>query len=249
MKKSLNHLLVALAFSTFVSAQKNASKINLLPGPAFFMFGVSQEVKIAERLTMQTCVKYMPSVKFPGAKYMEASYKDQTANPFADSKITAFGNVTEFRIYGKEKKAFNGFYWGPYFTANVFKVSSAKYPGEFKDDNGVVYKADLQQVLKLTTIGGGLQIGVQKLIKNVVAIDWTILGIGFGNVGFSGSIEASNTSGNFDFRNYTADVNNATQGFEKVFPVKKTVEAEKVSLGVKVPYPMLRMGLSIGIAY
>jgi len=230
-------------------SQKNVSKASLFPGPFVRVFGVSQERVLGKRMSTQTTVKAMPPVKFPVAGLTSASYEGETYNPFSEAKLSGIGNVTEFRIYGKEKGALRGFYWGPYFTAMVYKLTSSKYPGEFKDANNVVYKADLQHVVKVSGIGGGLQIGVQGVIKKLVAVDWTILGIGFGSIGLKGGIEATNTSANFDFRNYEADVDKAVLAYDKYLPLKKTVEAESVTLGVKVPYPLFRMCLAIGIAY
>lgn len=230
-------------------AQKNVTKINLLPGPAFLMFGVSQERAISERMSLQATFKYMPLVKFPASDYLGASYNGQTANPFANSKNTGMGAVLELRIYGEEKKALRGFYWGPYLTYNTFDVKSSTFPGQFKDDNGVTYSGDLQQNIKLSMMGGGLQIGIQKLFKDKIALDWTILGIGVAAVNMNGTIIATNTSSNFDFRNYTKDINSATQGFEQYIPINKTVEPEKVSMSINSIAPVLRMGLAIGFGY
>jgi len=68
-------------------------------------------------------------------------------------------------------------------------------------------------------------------------------------LGFKGGIDATNTSNNFDFRNYSADIDAATVGIDKYLPLKKTIDPQSVSLGAKMPIPMFRMGLSIGIAY
>lgn len=242
-------LITFVLISALAIAQKNATKINLLPGPVFFMFGVSQERALGERKSIQTTFKYMPSVKFPASDYLGASYNGQTANPFANSKSTAFGNVTELRVYGKEKKALHGFYWGPYITVNVFDIKSSPFPGQFKDDNGITYKGDIQQNLKLTMLGGGLEIGIQKLFNDKIALDWTILGVGLGWVNMQGSIIATNTSANFDFRNYTKDINSATQGFEQFIPISKTIEPEKVNMSIKALAPVLRTGLAIGLSY
>lgn len=250
MKLKTTFLLAAFVLSSaIIFAQKNATKINLLPGPAFLMFGLSQERAISERMSLQATIKYMPSVKFPASNYLGASYNGETANPFANSKNSGMGAVVELRIYGKEKKALRGFYWGPYLTFNTFNVKSSPFPGQFKDDNGVTYKGDIQQTINLTMFGGGLEIGIQKLFKDKIALDWTILGLGLGSVNMNGTIVATNTSSNFDFRNYTKDINSATQGFEQFIPIKKTIEPEKVSMSINALAPILRMGLALGIGY
>lgn len=250
MKLKSTGLLAIFLFSGLLSfAQKNVTKVNLLPGPAFLMFGVSQERAISERMSLQASVKYMPQVKFQGSDYLGASYNGQTANPFANSTNTGMGAVLELRIYGSEKKALRGFYWGPYLTFNTFSIKSSPFPGQFKDDNGVTYSGDIQQTINVNVMGGGVEIGIQKLFGDKIALDWTILGIGLGAVNMNGSIVATNTSSNFDFRNYTNDINKATQGFEQFIPIQRTIEPEKVTMSINSLAPVLRMGLAIGIGY
>jgi len=228
--------------------KKNVSKTVIFPGPFFRMFGVQQEFAFGKRFSTVTTVKAMPPVKAPGG-FTGGTYDEETYDPFAGAKLSGFGNVTEFRIYGKKKGMLRGFYFGPYFTGTFYKLQTPSVPAQFKDESGTVYTADVTQTVKVNVVGGGLQIGVQGLIKNLVAIDWTILGIGFGSCGLKGGVEATNTSDNFDFRNYSADVDKTTLGLDKFLPVTKTVEKEKVELGVKAPVPLFRMSLSIGIAY
>jgi len=67
----------------------------------------------------------------------EATGSDGTVyHPFNSAKFFAVGNVTEFRIYGKDKEPFQGFYWGPYFTYTYYKLTSGTYPGQFQDNAG-----------------------------------------------------------------------------------------------------------------
>jgi hypothetical protein len=86
-------------------------------------------------------------------------------------------------------------------------------------------------------------------LKNKLCIDWTIIGIGMGVLGFQGGFEANNTSDNFDFRNYPDDVANTKLGIEKVFHFKRTIDPTSVTIGAKIPWPMMRMGLCIGFGY
>src|SRR4051812_14922190 len=124
-------------------AQKNVSKTSVFPGPLFRVFGVVQERAIGKRFSTVTTVKAMSPVKFPVSGLTNASYKGDTYNPFSEAKLSGIGNVTEFRIYKKDKeKQLRGFYWGPYFTAMVYKLSTSKYPGEFTVKNGVTYSGD-----------------------------------------------------------------------------------------------------------
>lgn len=248
--KTIITLLAIFSLSSTVIAQRTISKSNALFGPMFKTIGTSQEVKIAPRLTTQTTIRTRPASNFRLFGLGNINFEGKEYTPFGNTRLSGVGNITEFRIYGKEKGAFHGFYFGPYFSYMHYKLQSASVRAEFKDANGVSYFGDIRQVIKLNMTGGGFQIGTQGMyLKDHLAIDWTILGIGFGALGFSGGIEAENTSENFDFRNYTADLDNVELGIEKVFNFKRTVDAKSISIGARIPWPLFRMGLSIGFGY
>jgi hypothetical protein len=242
-------LALCLSGTALAQGKRNISKINLLPGPLLHTFGVSQEFKLAERISIQTMVKLYPPMKVSKIP-TSGTYDGTTYNPFTSAKLFGIGNITEFRIYGKEKGAFRGFYWGPYFASNLYKFQTSKFHADFTDKKtNTVYSADVSQFMKLTTISGGLEIGVQGIIKNLVVIDWTILGISVGSAKLSGGIEASNASANFDFNNYEDDIKQAALGLDKILPMTRTIQPQKVELGIKTIVPFFRTGIAIGINY
>jgi len=245
-------LLLMLAASIGAHAQKQVSKSNVLIGPFFKTIHTGQEMKIGERFSTQTTAKVRPASSFGGKRgTVEVSDGNgNTYNPFTGLKMSSVGNVTEFRIYGKEKGALRGFYWGPYASYNYFKLASDPVRADFQDENNVTYSGDVSQVVKVNVGGGGIQFGTQGVfLKDRLVVDWTILGVGFGMLKLSGGLEATNTSENFDFRNYDEDVDNISFGVDKLLKIEKTVEKESVVLSAKVPVPMFRMGLSVGFAY
>lgn len=228
---------------------KNISKTNILFGPFFKTPMVSQERALNDRISVQTTVRTRIPSSFHAPFLTKANNDGESYNPFSSTKMSGIGNITEFRLYGKEKGVFHGLYGGVFFSYMHYKLESASFPAEFHDDNGVTYKADVTQTVKLNFTGGGFHFGVQGMIKDRICIDWTILGAGVSLVGLKAGIDATNTSANFDFRNYTEDVEKTTFGVEKVLPVKKTVEKESIAIGIKAPWILVRMGLSIGFAY
>ncbi|TND09397.1 MAG: hypothetical protein FD123_1203 [Bacteroidetes bacterium] len=233
-----------------VFSQKTISKSNALFGPMFKTIYTIQEVKIAPRITLQTSVKTRPAsnFKFFGLGAVNVEGKDY--QPFGETKLSAVGNVTEMRVFGKEKGAYHGFYFGPYLTYMHYKLQSAAVRAEFKDAAGTSYFGDISQVVKLNMSGVGFQIGTQGMyLKNHLAIDWTILGVGLGLLGFEGGIEAENTSENFDFRNYPDDIDDVKMGIEKVFKFKRTVDPTSMTIGAKIPWPLMRMGVLFGFGY
>jgi hypothetical protein len=243
-------VLSGTVLSSPVFSQKNVTQANLFPGPLLGLYSFGQERAITDRMSIQTSFRFMPARSI--GKFSQVEYEGEEYNPFSTSKLSALGNFTELRIYGKNKEALRGFYWGPYVHYTVYKVTSDPVYATFKDNNDVVYYADVENVYKLPNMGAGLQIGVQKVFDSGFVIDWTILGIGFNQVGLSGSVLASNTSNNFDFRNYSADVDKATFGiekYEKFLPVTKKVEPTSVELSVAQLLPHLKMGVAIGFGY
>lgn len=250
MKIKNSFLVLLLLVCGTAPAQMMVSKSNAVFGPFFKTIGTSQEVKISRRMTSQTTVKTRPASNFKFFGLGTVNFDGQDYSPFGNTRLSAIGNVTELRIYGKEKGAFHGFYFGPYFSYMHYKLQSATTHAEFHDNSGASYFGDVSQVIKLNVSGGGFQIGTQGMyLKNKLAIDWTILGVGFGVLGFEGGIEAENTSENFDFRNYPDDVANMKMGIEKVFHFKRTIDPTSVMIGAKIPWPMMRMGVSIGFGY
>jgi hypothetical protein len=233
------------------NGRRNVSKINLLPGPIFLIFGLAHEVGFAKRFSVQTSITFMPGRKIKSIP-TGVSFEEEEFNPFTSAKLSYFGNVTEFRIYPKNKGGLNGFYFGPYFSYGKYKFATNTYPAKFSDENNVVYQADVKLAMSFATVGGGLQIGYQWLLLNKrLVIDWTFLGLGYGSGKFSGGMEATNTSNNFDFNNYKNEVESATLGLESVpfFKVTKEVKPNSVNFSAKIPFVIPRGNLSVGFAF
>lgn len=229
--------------------KRNITKSNILVGPFFKTYHAIQEVKLNNRMSIQTDVKArLATESAPLTRLFRVKGSD--ISPWAGAKLSGAGNVTSLRIYTKDDKVFRGVYFGPYTTVMFHKFATTPTPAEFTDDaTGAKYHGDVSQYIKLTNVGGGLHVGVQGMIKNLIAVDWTIIGIGFCSSTLSGGIEATNTSANFDFRNYGTDVNDRTFFISHYLPLRKSVEAEKVALKAHAGMIHIMMGISIGMAY
>jgi hypothetical protein len=251
MKLKTIVLIVFLSICHFtVFSQMMVSKSNVVFGPFFKMINTSQEVKVSPRITTQTTVKTRPATELHFFGLGQINVDGQNYSPFGKTTLSMVGNVTEMRIYSKKKGAFHGFYFGPYFSYTHFKLKSASIHQIFHDENGVEHAADVSQIIKLNMTGGGFQIGTQGMyFNNHFCIDWTIMGIGFGKLGFEGGIEADNTSDDFDLRNYPNDVANTQMGIEKYFTFKRTIDPKSITIHAGIPFPMFRMGVCIGFGY
>lgn len=229
--------------------RKNISKTNLLFAPLFKTAEVIQERKLSKRITMQTIAKTRIPSSLDGSRFATVNADGTSYNPFGQAKLSGVGNITEFRLYGKKKGAFKGLYAGLFFSYMHYKLSTQPTAQQFTDDQGVVYKGDVSYAIKINNTGGGIEWGVQGLIKDMICIDWTIIGLGMSSLGVQGSIDATNTSENFDFRNYGSDLDKVTLGADKLVPFRKSINKTSMSLGAKAPFLLFRMGLSIGFAY
>lgn len=251
MKMKFFILLIAIsAVSTHMFSQRMITKSNVLFGPFLKTIHTIQEVKIGPRISIQTTVKTRPATEFKFFKLGNINMEGTDYEHFGKTKLSAIGNITEFRVYSKKKGAFHGFYFGPYFSYTHYRLQSSSFRGEFHDADGIVYYADVSHSVRLNATGGGFQIGTQGMyFNNKMCIDWTIMGVGFGLLGFKGTIDAENTSGNFDFRNYDEDVQKVEMGIEKLFNFKRAINPTSISIGAKIPCIMMRMGLSMGFGY
>ena len=92
------------------STKKNVNKINILFGPFYKMAHVSYEKPIGKRFSINTTVKARPATSTSLSRFSKVSSSDGSYNPFPKMKLSAVGNVTEFRIYSKKKGALKGFY-------------------------------------------------------------------------------------------------------------------------------------------
>lgn len=247
--KKIGLILAVATLGLTVNAQKNTTKIGSSTGFVSNMYGIAQERAISENMSIQTQFRFRPTTIFPINYLFFVTYNDVGYNPFVNPVITGWSNITELRIYGKDKGALKGFYWGPYLNYTSHKVVSDKIYAEFTDDDNVTYSGDVQQIMKLSNIGLGIQIGTQKVWDGGFVLDWTILGVGFNSYTLLSEIIASNTSNNFDFRNYKSDVEEAYLSFEEYVPISVDLEKEKGIISSKVPFIHFRMGLSLGFGY
>src|ERR1044071_3580035 len=125
MKLKIFSLLVAsAALSTTGFAQLTITKSNILFGPMVKTIHTIQEVRVAPRLTMQTTVKTRPASNFGFFNLGSINMEGKEYEHFGSTKLSAAGNVTEFRVYSKKKGAFHGFYFGPYFSYMHYRLQS-----------------------------------------------------------------------------------------------------------------------------
>jgi hypothetical protein len=119
---------------------------------------------------------------------------------------------------------------------------------ESKDDQNVPFKGDID--VKLNTMNLGFQLGTQFLIAKRVSLDFYSLGLEAGLL--SGNVTATSDQ-IADADNIKADIEDAIADLPSFIGDKLTVtqpSGTKVNIKASsVPYPWLRCGISIGIAF
>jgi hypothetical protein len=148
-----------------------------------------------------------------------------------------------YRHYAGKSMLPKGFYVEPYLKYQQVKADATTHI----DNDGVSSPADLKA--DLHSFNAGFQMGAQFLIAKRVAIDFYFLGLEGGFL--SGNLTGTpNDPSNIDnMRQEIEDGINDSPGFIKN---KVTVTNNSTSVIVKasnVPYPWLRGGINIGIAF
>jgi len=146
----------------------------------------------------------------------------------------------EFRFYLGDKDALSGFYLAPYIGFHRNGDDAVKGT----DDLGYKYDGDAS----FSFIGGGAQAGYQWLIADRVIIDWRILGLGGGN--FKLKAGYTNDEPGHDWAQRANEIEEYL-GVDLGFDASNysTSIGNRVDSELSLLIPMIRMGLSIGIAF
>lgn len=249
---------------------KKLLAIVFLAGWAFLAVAQEQKTAFAER---KTVFKFLPvnlpfeSLSFEIERMINAKnaftlgfgiptnnsiigkYGMDATSDVKEAKIGTMHIRAAYRHYAGKSMLPKGFYIEPYLK---YQKINANVQGTFTNEESgsapVTYTADITTP-KLNTLNVGFQMGVQFLIAKRVTLDWYFLGLEAGML--SGSVNAKvNPTGNIpdmekEIKNSIADL----PGFLRdKLEVTSTSDAVNVKAS-SVPYPWLRSGISIGIAF
>jgi hypothetical protein len=251
-KKKKNYfILVIMIWAFAASAQHTVTKASFFPESRYKMFGIAQEFTLSKRVSLQATFKFMPLSSIPEAKYAARAFTDPVTgnNPFNNTKANALGSVIEVRVYSKKKAALRGFYWGLFISASSYSLSTGVFSASYKFAPNYIYTLDMLGTCKINAAGGGLQMGLQTIIKNKLSLDWTILGIGVCQATVLTKIKAVNAPAEFNLSALPNNKMSSDFAFEKYFPLRKTIDAQSIEMAGKGLLPMVRTSISIGIGY
>ena len=185
-----------------------------------------------------------------------------TPKPFAskfnlsspDNVITKdeFGSMAirvAYRHYSGHHVQPVGFYYSPYLKYQKFTSKANNYRTDNSGLNGATQHYNENYEVDANTMSFGFQIGWQFLIAKTVAIDFYPLGFegGIGNVTATVTTTDTNLIQKV-YDNVQQNINDLPSVLKGKITTSMNSNQVKVK-GSSIPFPMLRSGLSIGIAF
>ena len=244
--------ILLISFFTSLKGQENNIKLNLVSLPLGIIYPQYERV-ITPRFSVQLGVGFSPEKKIP--KFTQNLVEDIIGNEadkseessmevfFKELRYTTLIITPEARYYLSGKKgAPKGLYLGAFLRYSQHSGTSI-YPHE-RSDGSI---AEFDGELKSNAFGGGLDLGIQWLIKDKISIDWTIIGIGVNKSVLDFRVESENMTPE-DIIDITTEIKDNYTGGD-IFTLELTAGNDYVNAVYTGLLPILRFGLSVGYAF
>lgn len=247
--KKLNLLFIVLMMaSTGLVAQQSAVKLGL--GGLFVTApNLRFEQALGDRMSFQITGSY----KFPtGVNLSQASTETVS---LTDTKISGFAVIPELRFYFGAAKAgtIEGFYLAPYLKYHRYGTSTTT-SFSYVNPQGQSIPLNPELNLRLSTIGGGLQIGYHWIFGEHFSLDWHFLGLG---------VDGHRIGLRYDFRNEDLNLRDVAEFIIDEYnqntdtPIEISDEeldqipeaGKQIKLSTPFAFIGFRAGLSIGYAF
>ncbi|MEL6589967.1 MAG: DUF3575 domain-containing protein [Bacteroidota bacterium] len=163
-----------------------------------------------------------------------------------NSRFNGFSITPEYRFYLGSEGAPYKFYIGPYLRYRRWGYELTT--NVVYEDNGSLEDLDVSIDGSWSAFGGGVTMGVQWLINDVVSIDWNIVGLGlmYNSIAFTGTTPDPDAD-------WAQVVNELDEAFGEA-PVlgnrfEVTEDGASASGRFGFAFPGLRSNISLGIAF
>ena len=169
-------------------------------------------------------------------------------NKITNDEFSTMSVRAAYRHYAGNKPRPYGFYFSPYLKYQKIKVTADNYRRN-QDFTPAVYYNENYDV-NGTTLNLGIQWGVQFLIAKFVCVDFYFLGIEAGLANITATVKSNDAKSIDVIYNGVNDNLDQLPSFlrDKIKTEKIGTNQVEVS-GSSIPYPWLRSGISIGIAF
>ena len=234
-------LFIIISFLLPANGQNNVAGINPL-SLGLKNLNLKYELVLNENQSLALNGSYMlkRTLPFYSIENAKVFFDEETTTDIdIEEHVTGYSFFPEYRFYmGKKKNAPEGFYVAPYFRYNHYNF---EFIGPYEG-----HKATFSGVY--SSIGGGIQLGMQWLINDFLSLDLQIIGLG---------INSNNLDARFKTDNKTADYGQVKQDIEvdvEEVPIlggqmEVTATSDYVEGKGSFILPGIRGGLSIGIAF
>lgn len=233
----------------------NAIKLSLA-SLALSNVNLKYERAFLEKFSFQISLgKYLPVDLVKRLSNKNFSWKEYEVNLENFNELEFYGNYLtipeinlsgfytqgEVRWYPGKKNALKGFYLAPFYTFHMAALNNV----EAFDSEGYFYNGNVS----VQYAGGGLQSGIQWLIKRWLVIDFHFMGFGAAKVKNKVSYSTDNPYVNYetqvtDFEKFVVDELKLNQ---KKYQI--SVSENQLNYQLSLTAPVLRSGVSVGVVF
>jgi hypothetical protein len=165
----------------------------------------------------------------------------------------AFGTMTvraAYRHYAGRKARPFGFYFSPYLKYQNFTANADNHRTVTEGYPPVTTQYDEKYDIHGNTLNFGLQSGVQFLIAKIVCVDFYFMGIEAGLANVTATVKSPNLVMIDEVESNVRDnVDKLPPFLANKIKVTRNGSDQVDVKGSSIPYPWLRSGISIGIAF
>lgn len=265
MKQFFLFISMTLLLSN-VFSQSNTIKISLLP-TAWGEIRGSYEHAVNKNQSIQVNFGYVVPNTIPNFIYDESEVEDYGGSVDIKNKLSGFTVSGEYRFYtSSSKDAPRGFYFAPYFKYNKYNAETSagfdydltaeEYNNLEPEQQEVATPNGLGYTLEVTgdfdanmrQMGGGVMIGYQWLISDVVALDFNFFGLGVDSYLFN--FDLSTEDVDVDYTRWGEEIKEELEDFTLIGEdIQVTPEQDRIRVRAPFVLPNIRFSISLGVAF
>ncbi|MCF8360991.1 MAG: DUF3575 domain-containing protein [Prolixibacteraceae bacterium] len=240
----MKHILLSITLLAVLlaNAQDNIVKLDL-SGVVIGNYALSYERQVADNNTINFKAGYwnMNAMFFDADNTYSnlIDYFDTGGGISLEDIRAGFHTAVDYRFYARTRNKFEGVYFAPYvrYWEQNFDLSDVVRGHEFNVDT------------KLSSIGFGIQMGYQWVIKEQFIIDWYFVGMGIERYRLKGDYTVDQSG--FNYSSIESDVYQAFMTDYEFLNKRVDVDSndERMRLTIPVWGPGIKTGLSIGYRF
>lgn len=223
--------IIVLIYSSFSAiSQQNVIKLGIVD---LMKYNIGYERAVNEDQSFQINIAILPSKDVP-----DQLLPDDVKELNLDSKFSGYSILPEYRFYYSKKDSPRGFYLAPY-------LKYSKYTGTYIDNySGANYQVEGNY----SSVGLGLQLGVQWIISDAFTIDWYFAGFEIDRDAFS--LEFTTDAENVNFEKVKSRIAEEYSDIPFIGSKLSVTSGDNFVKGkAGFIFPGLRTGFSIGFAF